>query len=111
MTLQIVVDVIRALKCLEYLHESDEPVIHPSIKPFVVVYFYDILIYNKSNEDQLVQLRKVIDVLNENQLCINLKKCIFYIYKLLFLGFMVGDDGVYREDRGYLGSANTKISV
>lgn len=50
-TLQIVVDAIRALKCLEYLHESDEPVIHPSIKPFVVVYFYDILIYNKSNED------------------------------------------------------------
>ena len=37
-------------------------------------------------------------VLQENQLYINLKKCIFCTSKLLFLGFVVGEDGIQADE-------------
>ncbi|XP_022849852.1 uncharacterized protein LOC111371936 [Olea europaea var. sylvestris] len=68
------------------------------IGSFVVVYFDDILIYNNCKEDHLVHLRQVPEVLKENQLYINLKKFTFYTSKLLFLGFVVGEDGLHVDE-------------
>ena len=39
--------------------------------------------------------RQVLDVLKENKLYINLKKCTFFTNKLLFLGYIVSKDGIH----------------
>ncbi|XP_059429202.1 uncharacterized protein LOC132163019 [Corylus avellana] len=69
-------------------------VLKPFIKKFVVVYFDDILIYSRNLVDHMDHVRKVLEVLRENKLFINLKKCSFMMDQLLFLGFVVGADGI-----------------
>jgi hypothetical protein len=45
----------------------------------------------------LVHLRQVLDVLKENKLYINLKKWTFLTNKLLFLGYIVSEDGIHMD--------------
>jgi hypothetical protein len=61
---------------------------------FVVVYFDDILIYSKSLDDHVMHVRLVLEALRKAQLYANLKKCIFCLDKLHFLGFIVSAEGV-----------------
>ena len=63
------------------------------------MYFDDILIYSKSNEEHLSHLREVLAVLEKSKLYVNLKKCRFMIKKLLFLGFMVSGYGIQVKRR------------
>ncbi|VVA29436.1 PREDICTED: reverse mRNAase, partial [Prunus dulcis] len=73
-------------------------VLRPFIGSFVVVHFDDILIYSTTKKEHLVHLRQVLDVLRENKLYVNLKKCSFCTNKLLFLGFVVGENGIQVDD-------------
>jgi len=59
-------------------------VLKPFFGKFLIVYFYDILIYSSSEVEHLQHLQDVFTVLQANELYINLKKC---DYKLDILGF------------------------
>ena len=61
---------------------------------FVVVYFDDILIYSKHLTDHVAHLRSVLLVLRAEHLFVNFKKCDFCSESVVFLGFIVGKDGL-----------------
>ena len=64
-------------------------VLRAFIGKFVVVYFDDILIYNKDLDDYLIHLKYVLDVLRKERFFSNLNKYTFYINRLVFLSFVV----------------------
>jgi hypothetical protein len=69
-------------------------VLKPFTGSFVVVYFDDILIYSLSESAHFEHLRKVLTVLQQNKLYINLLKCKLMTNNLLFLGFIMNTDGI-----------------
>ena len=73
-------------------------VLRAFIGRFVVVYFDDIFIYSKNLDDYVVHLNSVLDVLRKEKLFANLKKCIFCINKLVFLGFVVSAQGIQVDE-------------
>jgi len=73
-------------------------VLRPFSCKFIVVYFYDILIYSPDEETHLRHLREVLIVLRKNHLYVNKKKCNFLQDRLVFLGFVVGKDGVQVDE-------------
>ena len=60
----------------------------------VVVYLDDILIYSKSLEDHKGLLKQVLAQLERHDLAISLKKSVFHLDMVEFLGYIVGKDGV-----------------
>jgi hypothetical protein len=58
------------------------------------IYFDDILIYSRNPLNHMDHVKKVLEVLRENKLFINLKKCSFMMDQLIFLGFAVSADGI-----------------
>jgi hypothetical protein len=69
-------------------------VLRPFIGLFVVFYFDDILIYNKSMEDHLKHLSVVFDALCAAHLFANMDKCIFCTQRLSFIGYVVTPQGI-----------------
>ncbi|OMO99181.1 reverse transcriptase [Corchorus capsularis] len=69
-------------------------VLRAFIGKFVVVYFDDILGYNRNLNEHVRHLRCVLDVLRVEKSYANLKKCTFCTNKLVFLGFVVSSQGI-----------------
>uniref|UniRef100_A0A6N2KHU6 RNA-directed DNA polymerase n=1 Tax=Salix viminalis TaxID=40686 RepID=A0A6N2KHU6_SALVM len=69
-------------------------VLRPFIGKYVVVYFDDILIYSRSENEHMSHLRAVLGVLSENKLFINFNKCSWLTERLLFLGYVVNSEGI-----------------
>nr|KYP63323.1 Retrotransposable element Tf2 [Cajanus cajan] len=69
-------------------------VLRECIRKFVVVYFDDILIYSRSQDDHLGHLREVFLILRKNHLFANVGKCTFCVDHVVFLGFIVSKEGV-----------------
>jgi hypothetical protein len=64
-------------------------VLRAFIRKFVVVYFDDILIYNKSIDEHIDHLRVIFNDQCDAHLFGNLEKCIFCTDRVLFLGYVV----------------------
>ncbi|GJX76150.1 putative CCCH-type zinc finger family protein [Tanacetum coccineum] len=69
-------------------------VLKPFLQKCVVVYFDDILIYSPSFEEHKQHLEKVLETLRQEKLYVNLKKCSFATSMVLFLGFVISDEGI-----------------
>ncbi|RDX86996.1 hypothetical protein CR513_31601, partial [Mucuna pruriens] len=61
---------------------------------FVVVYFVDILIYNKSLKEHLEYLRSMLHMLRKEKLYAKFDKCSLCIEQVIFLGFVISSKGM-----------------
>ena len=61
---------------------------------FVVVFFYNILVYSKNEGEHMDHLREVLHVLKENQLFAKYSKCEFWSRSVTFLGYIIYSEGV-----------------
>jgi hypothetical protein len=67
------------------------------IGEFVTVYLDDIMIYSKSFEEYIENIKKVLMKLKKINAIIKLKKCEFGKRNIEFLGHIVGKDGLQPE--------------
>ena len=72
--------------------------LQPLLNVCVVVYFDDILVYSKSLEDHVQDLRKVFELLRRDKLFANTKKCTFVVYRVGFLGYVVSNQGIHMDE-------------
>jgi hypothetical protein len=64
------------------------------IEKFMIVYLDDILIYRQKKEEHLRHLKMVLSTLQKEKLLINLKKSIFMKREMIYLGFVVSEEGL-----------------
>ena len=69
-------------------------IFHGQLRKFVLVFFNDILIYNRTWEDHLQHIEVVLRILEEQHLYATLSKCEFGLIEMLYLGHIIGVDGV-----------------
>jgi len=64
---------------------------------FIIVFLDDILIYSRTLNEHRRHVRQALDLLRENQLYANEKKCAFFQESLTFLGHVVSAEGINME--------------
>ncbi|KAL0534211.1 hypothetical protein IC582_028499 [Cucumis melo] len=69
-------------------------VFRPYLRKFVLVFFDDILVYSKNEEEHMNHLGKVLSTLREHTLYANKKKCSFAQSKIEYLGHIISGGGV-----------------
>ena len=69
----------------------------PFLRKLVLVFFDDILIYNKSWEDHVQHVDRVLQLLEAEQLYVKPSKCLFGVQEAEYLGHSVSHEGV-KED-------------
>ncbi|XP_022880191.1 uncharacterized protein LOC111397475 [Olea europaea var. sylvestris] len=68
------------------------------LRKFVLVFFDDILVYSRTIEEHRDHLRRVLQVLRDNQLYANQKKCLFGQTELEYLGHIVSEKAVSADE-------------
>jgi hypothetical protein len=61
---------------------------------FVIVCLDDIFVLSKTREEHVRHLNLVMKKLHQEKLLINLKKCVFMKTKLVYLGFVISQEGL-----------------
>ena len=61
---------------------------------FVLIFFDDILIYSKTEQEHEKHLRRVLDILKESKLYAKKSKCSFFTNKVAYLGYIVSREGL-----------------
>lgn len=64
----------------------------------VIVYIDDILVYSKTREEQIQQVKTVLDRLLHHQLYVKAEKCEFHTTTTAFLGYHISPKGVEMDE-------------
>lgn len=64
------------------------------LRKYILVFFDDILVFSKDMEEHLEHLKSVFQILQQNQLSVNLSKCLFAAKQVDYLGYIISDRGV-----------------
>lgn len=75
-------------------HSLMNTIFRPYLRKFVLVFFDDILIYNKDLETHMQHMKLVLEVLRKNELYANKKKCSFARARVEYLGQIIFGQGV-----------------
>ncbi|KAJ1700964.1 hypothetical protein LUZ63_000743 [Rhynchospora breviuscula] len=69
-------------------------VFQPYLRKFVVIVFYDILIYSSSQEEHMGHLRQIFSTLKEHNPAVKRSKCTFGSPSIDFLGHIISPQGM-----------------
>lgn len=69
-------------------------VLRETLNRYAFVYMDDILIFSSLFKEDVIQFRRVLQLLLENSLYVKLKKTQSHVKTISFLGFMVSQDGL-----------------
>ena len=61
---------------------------------FISAYINDLLIYSNSLREHKEHVRKILRILRENGLQVDIKKCEFHVKEVLYLGMIIGRHGI-----------------
>jgi hypothetical protein len=69
------------------------------LQKFLLVFFYDLLIYSKTSEEHLAHLEEILSIMDEHSLYSKESKCEFGMILILYLGNIFSAHGfqVHRE--------------
>ena len=71
-----------------------QDIFRPFLDDFVLVFFDDILVYSKSEEEHEEHVKKVLQLLREHQLFAKWRKCTFCTRQIEYLGSIVSEEGI-----------------
>jgi len=74
-------------------------IFRPYLRKFVLVFFDDILVYNRNMEEHLRHLEQVFSLMKQNELYAKLSKCSFGITKVEYLGYLISGKGVETDPK------------
>ncbi|GJW21638.1 putative reverse transcriptase domain-containing protein [Tanacetum coccineum] len=67
----------------------------PYLDKFVIIFFDDILIYSKSEEEHAEHLKLILELLKKEELYAKFLKCEFWLSKVQFLGHVIDSEGIH----------------
>lgn len=74
-------------------------IINPYLRDFILVFFYDILIYSKTWVAHVHHVDKALQLLQDHHFFTKHSKCSFGISVVEYLGHIVGQDGVWVDPK------------
>jgi len=81
-------------KSLATFQETMNQLFQPYLRKFVLVFFYNILIYSKTWKENMNHLEQVLSLLEKNQFYAKMSKCTFGKEEVEYLGHIISKEGV-----------------